>query len=80
MAGFQTRSVELTYNKGFENEFRLSITGEYYKGTPDTYMEQGDSPEFLLEKVELSKGDLYDLIAEELSLESILDKVYDELG
>ena len=77
--GYETKSAMLTYNKGTDNEFILSITGEYYSGTPDTYMEQGDEAEFLLEKVELFKGDLYDLIAEELTVQDIMDKVYDQL-
>jgi hypothetical protein len=77
---YETKSAMLIYNKGTDNEFILLITGEYYAGTPDTYMEQGDEAEFLLEKVELFKGDLYDLIAEELTVSDIMDKVYEQLG
>lgn len=80
MANIKDISVELIFNKGMEESFTLLVEGEYYAGTPDTYMEPGDKAEFLLENVELFKGKLYDLIAEEVTIESIVDRVLDQLG
>ena len=73
-------SVELTYNAGQKDSFTLLVEGEYYAGTMDTYYDKGDDPEFNLQKVELIDGDLIDLLTMNLTLDAIVNKVYDRLG
>jgi len=80
MANIRDISVELIFNKGSENSFKLLVEGEYYAGTSDTYMEQGDSPEFEMQKVELIDGDLMDLLLMNLTIDTIVEKVFDQLG
>jgi len=73
-------SVELMFNKGCEDSFTLLVEGEYNEGTPDTYHEQGDAPEFEMQKVELIDGDLMDLLLMNLTIDAIVEKVYEQLG
>ena len=80
MGRIEKKSVLLVYNKGLTTQFILGVSGEYYKGTPDTYMEKGDDPEFELETVELYKGNLYDLLEKQLTIDCIVKKVFEELG
>jgi len=80
MANIRDISVELIFNKGSEDSFTLLVEGEYYAGTSDTYMEQGDSPEFEMQKVELIDGDLMDLLLMNLTIDTIVEKVFDQLG
>lgn len=74
------KSAILTYNKGKSNQFTLCVTGVYYKGTPDSYMDKGDDPEFDIEDIELISGELIDLIMEALNMDTILEKCWEHLS
>lgn len=74
------KSVELIYNKDKNTEFKLLVCGIYYPPTISTQDEAGCDGEFEVTLIELLKGDLYDAIAENLSIEKITDKVFEILG
>jgi len=80
MAKYLDVSVELNYNAGQKDSFTILVEGEYYEGTMDTYYDKGDEPEFELHKLELIDGDLADLLLMNLTIDAIVNKVYERLG
>lgn len=80
MSRYKNVSVELTFSENFTEPVTILVEGTYYAGTPDSYFEQGDSPELEIEKLELIKGDLHSVILMNLNLEKITDKVFETLG
>jgi hypothetical protein len=80
MSRFKKVSVELTFDANFTEPVTLLVEGTYYAGTPDSYFEQGDSPELEIEKLEIVKGNLESIILMNLSMDKITDKFFESLG
>ena len=64
-------SVYLQFNKKQSDAFTLLVNGEYEGGT---------DPEFETESIKLVNGDLTDLILMNLTIDEIVEKVYEHLG
>lgn len=52
----------MEYHKTKLNGVELEIEGLYYKGTDDTYLEQGDAPEFEIFKVSVNGVKIEDVL------------------
>lgn len=72
-------SVYLKFNKDQSDSFTLLVEGEYYEGTRDTYLEKGDDPEFEMKNLKLIHGNLQDLLLMNLTIDAIIEKVYEKL-
>jgi len=80
MSRYKNVSVELTFSENFTEPVTILVEGTYYEGTPDSYFEQGDSPELEIEKLEIVKGNLQSVILMGLTFDKITDKFFESLG
>lgn len=57
----------------------LHVYGEYIAGEYETRDSPGISADFEISKIELIKGDVYDLILSEITLDKIIDQCLNQM-
>jgi hypothetical protein len=62
------------------NRIEIEVTGEYYAGTPDSYMEKGDDPEIEIHTINMIKGDMQDLLEAKINIDDIYEALFIQLG
>ena len=67
--------LHLTWNKDQPNEFTLFCEVYYLPGTPANYDEDEEPAEIEIQKLTLEKGDLLDMILEEITAIDLDEKI-----
>jgi hypothetical protein len=78
------KTYYVTYNKGLKTEFTLKVDGDYSPPERAVYYpvdnaHEGSDGSFEIEKIELTSGSVNDLVFEEISIDALMEKCYEQM-
>lgn len=78
------KTYYITYNKGDKTEFTLKVEGYYSPPEravhyPVDNAHEGSDASFEIEKIELTSGNVNDLVWAEVTIDALLDRCYKEM-